>query len=119
MKFLLIFLGGGFGSVIRYAVSKYLNNADNCIPYGTLLVNIIGSFIIGTVIGLSLKDGIDNNQTLFFAVGFAGGFTTFSTFAFENATLIEDGNYVHLALYISASIILGVAAVFLGLSMAK
>ncbi len=120
MKLLLVFFGGGLGSVLRYLISKYLNNFETTIPYGTLFVNVIGSFIIGVVIALSLKSNvISQNQSLFFAVGFCGGFTTFSTFAFENNSFLKNGDYFSFALYTSVSIFLGVFAVMLGLFLMK
>lgn len=120
MKYLIIFLGGGFGSVLRYVISRYLNNFETNIPYGTLLVNIIGSFLIGIMIGLTLKNNLlTQNQTLFLAVGFCGGFTTFSTFAYENSNLIKNGDYFNLAIYLSSSIVFAILAVFLGLFVVK
>ena len=120
MKFVLVFLGGGFGSVLRYGISKYFNAFDAVIPYGTFLVNVLGSLLIGILLGLSLKSNVlSQNQTLFFAVGFCGGFTTFSTFAFENTKLIESGHYFSLVFYLLGSVILGILAVFSGLYLAK
>jgi len=120
MKFLLVFLGGGFGSVFRYVISKYLNNLESTIPYGTFMVNVFGSLLIGVILGLTLKNNLlSQNQTLFLAVGFCGGFTTFSSFAYENVELLKSGDYFNLALYLSGSILLGVLAVFLGLFLVK
>ncbi len=120
MKFLLIFLGGGLGSVLRYIMSKYLNNFESVIPFGTFVVNVVGSLIIGIILGLTYKNNvISQNQTLFFAVGFCGGFTTFSTFAFENSIFIKNGDYINFALYTSVSIFVGILAVFLGMFLVK
>ena len=120
MKFLLVFLGGGLGSVLRYVISRYLNAFETTIPYGTFLVNVLGSLIIGIFLGISLKNNIlSQNQTLFLTVGFCGGFTTFSTFALENTELLKSGDYFNLAFYLIGSIVLSVLAVFLGLFLVK
>jgi len=120
MKFLLVFIGGGFGSVLRYAIGRFMTNSNNGIPYATLLVNIIGSLLIGMILGLSLKNSFfSEQQTLLLATGFCGGFTTFSAFAFENSIFIKNGDYFNFALYTILSIILAVIAVFIGLFLVK
>ena len=91
---LIVFIGGGFGSVMRYIIGKYLNSPVTGIPYGTFAANIIGSFIIGIVLGLALKHNtLSNNTVLFIAVGFCGGFTTFSTFAYENHVFFKSWRF--------------------------
>ncbi|WP_397362151.1 fluoride efflux transporter CrcB [Olleya sp. R77988] len=116
----LVFIGGGFGSVLRFIIGKYLNNSENGIPYGTFLANILGSLLIGIILGLALKNNtLTNNQTLLLATGFCGGFTTFSTFAYENHVFLKSGDFTSFALYTIASFVLGFLAVFLGLWVAK
>ncbi len=89
-QFILVFLGGGIGSALRYFISKLLNNTPNSIPYGTFAVNILGSFLIGLILGYATKNqSLTHSQTLFLATGFCGGFTTFSSFAFENHTFLK------------------------------
>lgn len=115
-----IFLGGGLGSVLRFLVSKVLNTASFQLPLGTLAVNVIGSLLIGIILGISLKDSIFSNaQVLFLTVGLCGGFTTFSAFALENLTFLKNGDYLSFVLYTLASIILGILAVFFGFWIAK
>jgi len=117
---LIVFIGGGFGSVLRYIIGKYLNSPVTGIPYGTFAANIIGSFIIGIVLGLALKHNtLSNNTVLFIAVGFCGGFTTFSTFAYENHIFLKAGDFTSFALYTIGSFVVGFLAVFLGLYLVK
>lgn len=117
---LLVFLGGGLGSVFRYWIGLRLNNFESAIPYGTLLANVLGSLLIGVIFGYSAKSGIiSENHTLLLATGFCGGFTTFSTFAYENHLFIKSGDYFGMLPYLSISFILGIAAVFLGLYLGK
>ena len=116
----LVFLGGGTGSMLRFAIGKWLNSAESGIPYGTFAANIIGSLLIGIVLGLAAKnESLSTHQTLLLASGFCGGFTTFSTFAYEAHVFLKDGNFVHFSLYTIASFVLGFLAVFLGMHLVK
>ena len=117
---LLIFFGGGIGSVLRYIIGKWLNTAENAIPYGTFLVNILGSLIIGIVLGYAAKVANTSNTYVFLlATGFCGGFTTFSAFANENHILLRNGDYFSFLIYAFGSIILGLLAVFAGFYFSK
>jgi CrcB protein len=117
---LLVFLGGGLGSSLRYWIGKHLNNTETGIPYGTFAANIIGSLIIGIVLGMALKNNsLTSNTVIFIAVGFCGGFTTFSTFAYENHLFLKSGDFMSFAFYTIGSFILGFAAVFFGMWLVK
>ena len=119
-QLLLVFIGGGFGSVLRYLIGKYLNNPESGIPYGTFTANILGSLLIGIILGLAAKnDTLSQNQTLLLATGFCGGFTTFSTFAYENHVLLKSGDFTSFAIYTIASFIIGFLAVFFGIYLVK
>ncbi|WP_341217035.1 fluoride efflux transporter CrcB [uncultured Wocania sp.] len=119
-QLLLVFIGGGFGSVLRYAIGKYLNSPETGIPYGTFAANILGSLLIGIILGLAAKnDALSQNQTLLLATGFCGGFTTFSTFAYENHMFLKSGDFTSFAIYTIASFVIGFLAVFLGLFLVK
>jgi len=119
-QFILVFLGGGFGSILRYIISKNLNAYYSNFYLGTFLVNVIGCLIIGILIGLSLKNNyISENQTLLLASGFCGGFTTFSTFALESNILLKESSLLQTSLYMGLSVVIGVLAISLGLWICK
>ena len=112
-NFLLVGLGGGIGSMLRYATS--LMFTSRYFPYSTLAVNIVGSFVIGLVLGMSEKnEHFLSNWKLFLATGICGGFTTFSSFSAENLELLQTGKTVSALLYITASVVLGIIAVWFG-----
>ena len=114
-SFLLVFLGGGFGSGLRFLLSKTMSNYDKIIPLGTFTVNMLGCLMIGLVLGCAQKEiNISSNQTLLLASGFCGGFTTFSAFANENFNLIKSGELLNFSIYIISSLVVGVLFVSLG-----
>src|SRR5687768_10177537 len=91
-KLLIIGLGGAIGSVGRYLMVKLVDEKLNSVfPYGTMAVNILGSFLLGLIYMLALrKAGLTENGRLFLGVGFCGGFTTFSAFALDNFHLMQQ-----------------------------
>ena len=116
----LVFIGGGFGSVLRYIISRYLNNSESNFPLGTFTASILGSLLIGIIIGFAAKNNtLTQNQTLLLATGFCGGFTTFSTFAYENHVLFKSGDFTSFALYTFASFIIAFLAVFAGIYLSR
>ena len=121
MKYaLLVFLGGGIGSVLRYLVGKLFQGLLGTFPTGTMTVNVIGSLLIGILVGYGLKNGgLSEPQTLLLVTGFCGGFTTFSTFALENQTFLKTGDYTSFVIYTFGSLFLGISAVILGLFLSK
>lgn len=119
---LLVALGGGIGSALRYLTSRIVVKlvSGNLIFLGTFTANIIGSLLIGLLSGWMLINQPDNQTfRLFFIVGFCGGYTTFSTFAFENMRLIESNQWGLLTAYVLASVVLGVLAVWVGVRLAR
>jgi fluoride exporter len=119
-QLLFVFVGGGFGSVLRYLLSKCLNTSDTGFPYGTFAVNILGSLFIGIILGIAAKNQtLSQNSILLLATGFCGGFTTFSTFAYENHSFLKTGDFTSFAIYTIASFGVGFLAVFAGLYLAK
>ncbi len=117
---LLIFIGGGMGSVLRYLISSYFNSSETQLYLGTFLVNVLGCLLLGIVLGISLKNSwMSSETTLLLGAGFCGGFTTFSTFSVEMHSLLRVGNYGLFFGYTAASILMGILFVMLGLWLAK
>ena len=109
---LLVALGGAVGSVCRYLLSG-MNVASW--PWGTFAVNILGSLIIGLLVGLASKGIVSPEMKLLLITGFCGGFTTFSTFANESFSMMRAGDALQMALYVGASVVVGILAVWVGL----
>ena len=117
---LYVGIGGGIGSIFRFIVSRLVIRymSAEWTFAGTLAVNITGCFLIGILAGWMLAHQPDNQIfRLLFIVGFCGGYTTFSTFAFENLRLIETNQWGLFALYTLTSVILGLFAVWGGLKL--
>ncbi|SRR6266487_1002816 len=120
-NFLLVGLGGGIGSIARYLCQKWFNETyPHPFPWGTFVVNLAGCFLIGIIYAASEKGTVLSPQTrLLLITGLCGGFTTFSTFAFENMNLLRSGDIIYFLIYAVASVILGIAGVFGGMAVMK
>tara|TARA_X000001036_G_scaffold257515_1_gene239475 strand:+ start:290 stop:658 length:369 start_codon:yes stop_codon:yes gene_type:complete len=119
-SFLLVFLGGGLGSSLRYLVASAMNQYSKVLPLGTLTVNMLGCLLIGLILGYAQKENtLTSNQTLLLATGFCGGFTTFSAFANENLELLKNGEIFNFSVYTIGSVLVGILAVFFGFYLAN
>jgi len=118
---LLIGFAGFLGTIARYLSGQLIYQfLPVSFPYGTLIVNILGCFIIGLAYGWFEKENIYSNEwKLIFATGFCGGFTTFSAFSIENIQLLRDGQFGFALLYIFVSVVIGISATFGGVSLIK
>lgn len=118
---ILVGIGGLLGSVCRYLIASFfVKILPSPFPYGTFIVNIFGCFLIGLFYGLSKHyDWFNPALTLLLVTGYCGGFTTFSSFAYENINLLQTGNYLTFAIYSTASFVLGLLATFGGLTLIK
>jgi CrcB protein len=122
LKTLLLIGSGSFlGGIARYLTSRVVQNSfASAFPFGTMAVNLLGCLLIGLIFGISERTNMINDEwRIFLTVGFCGGFTTFSTFANENMTLLRDGNFFYFALYTGLSVFLGLVAVFFGNALTK
>ena len=119
--FLLVALGGAIGASLRHGVNlASLRLAGPAFPAGTLFVNIVGCFVMGVFVEiLARRFGASNEMRLFVATGVLGGFTTFSAFALDTAVLWERGASLQTFVYVALSVLGSIAAVFLGLWLAR
>ncbi len=115
---LLVGAGSFFGGIGRYLISLLMRSVGNGFPWGTFTVNILGSLIIGALWGITSRNA-NPVLSLFFMVGFCGGFTTFSTFSKESLMLLQTGNYTTFAIYATCSFVIGIVAVLSGLMITK
>lgn len=109
---ILVGIGGFIGTVLRYLIGLVPIKTDSVFPVKTLIINVVGAFVISMITALAAKNKSMNPQiVLMLKVGICGGFTTFSTFAFETSDLIQKGNMGVAACYVLGSVVLGVLAV--------
>jgi CrcB protein len=121
MGFLIVFLGGGLGSVLRHGVNlvsaRLLGTA---FPYHTLIINVTGSLVMGLIAGyLAFKGDASQHWRLFLMTGILGGYTTFSAFSLDAALLYERGAAGLAALYVLASVVLSIIGLFAGLAVMR
>jgi fluoride exporter len=118
---ILVGFGSCIGGIARYLSQLFVQkHYPSSLPWGTLSVNITGCFMIGIIYALADRGNILSPAIrLLLATGFCGGFTTFSSFAYENISLIRDGEFFYTSLYILLSVVVGLLAVYLGILIIK
>ena len=119
MPYLIVFLGAGIGGALRHGVNlgaaRFFGYG---FPFGTLIVNVVGSFLIGALAGyFLLKPGVQQEVRLFLTTGILGGFTTFSAFSLDAALLIERNAYGLAMGYVVGSVLASILALFVGLAL--
>jgi CrcB protein len=117
-----VMIGGAIGAGLRYAITLFfLQRFGPLVPYGTFAINVLGCFLVGVIIELARTRafGITPIVRLFATVGILGGFTTFSAFAYESVALIEGGYALISALYVGASVVVGLLAAYAGSMLAR
>jgi fluoride exporter len=121
MNYLLVFIGGGLGSSLRHTINvvcaRYLGTA---FPYHTFIINITGSIVMGLIAGyLAFKGEASQPWRLFLMTGILGGYTTFSAFSLDAATLYERGEIWLALFYVLGSVVLSIAGLFAGLALVR
>jgi CrcB protein len=117
---LLVGAGGFIGSVLRYLISYYFSiHSSSVFPFGTLIVNLLGSFVIGIIIGAFTTGHLSQNMRLLLATGVCGGFTTFSSFSYEFFSLLEHGHTGYAFTYAMVSLAGGLLFVWAGFLLGK
>jgi CrcB protein len=119
--FWAIAIGAAVGGVSRYYLSTAVQHRmGSTFPWGTLVINITGSVVLGFIMRYALSTpGVSVELRLLFTTGFCGGYTTFSTYSYETATLIEDGQLGRAGTYALASVLLALAGTFTGFALAR
>jgi CrcB protein len=121
MGYLIVFLGGGIGSAMRHGVNIAATRAlGSAFPYGILLINVSGSFVMGLVAAyFAFKGDASQDWRLFLTTGILGGYTTFSAFSLDAALLYERGEVGMAAVYVLLSVALSIGGLFAGLALVR
>lgn len=121
MTYLLVFIGGGLGSMLRYALTVAAGKTFGThFPWGTFLINITGSTVMGLIAGyLAFKGEASQPWRLFIMTGVLGGYTTFSAFSLDAAFLYERGEIALAVAYVLGSVLLAIAGLFAGLALVR
>ncbi len=119
-QIVLIFVGGGLGSLARFYIGKNLPNTQfHNFPVGTLAANILASFILGIFIGHEISSKLGFNFRAFIAIGFCGGFSTFSTFSADTLQLFQTNRYWEALMNVLLNVVLCILATFVGIYLSK
>ena len=119
-EFLLVMFGGAVGSGLRYGVGFLLPSSQGGFPWATLAVNVVGSFVLGMLIGSSLTSTpLSRHTTLLLGTGLCGGFTTYSAFAVESVLLAQEGHLTLVAVYVIATLICCAVAALAGVLFSR
>jgi CrcB protein len=121
MGYLIVFLGGGAGAALRHGMNLAAARAlGTAFPYGTLIINVTGSLVMGLIAGyFALKGDASQHWRLFLTTGILGGYTTFSAFSLDAALLYERGEVGLSALYVVASVVVSIIGLFAGLAIVR
>ena len=119
MQFILVFIGGGLGSLSRFGIAKMIAPYSENFPFATLTSNILSCILLGFLLYFSLRNQMNEAYRLLFMVGFCGAFSTFSTFSSETFQLFQNGDIVYGVLNIFGNTIICLLAIWLGFTLGK
>lgn len=121
VSYLIVFLGGGIGAALRHGVNRAaLAMLGAGFPFGTFMVNVTGSYLMGAIAALFLANGAGEHPVrLFLATGVLGGFTTFSAFSLDAGVMLQRGEWAMLGAYVIGSVLCSIAALFLGIASSR
>lgn len=120
LNFLMVFVGGGLGSLCRYGIGLWLpSSSEQAFPWATLVANISACIALGFLVGWMAKHPIQNHYKLLIGTGFCGGFSTFSTFSKETLALFQAQASLIAVLYLAISLFLGVLAIATGVWLSR
>lgn len=116
-----IAVGSAIGGVSRYLLGGFVQRVlESTFPVGTLLINLTGSFLLGAILRYGVETPTLSPEVRgFLTIGFCGGYTTFSTFSYETAALLEDGEWARAGMYVALSVVLSLVGTFLGFALAR
>ena len=119
INYLLVFLGGGFGSVCRYGIAQWLAPYKLHFPWSTIIANILACLVLGALVGMAVKNKVGEPLGFFLMVGFCGGFSTFSTFTNETFQLLATGDWEKALANVAVSLVVCLLSLFVGIKAAQ
>jgi CrcB protein len=114
MNWILVFLGGGFGSLLRYSISHFFHKETLSFPWPTFIANLLSCFLVGCFTACVAKYSLNENVKILFISGFCGGFSTFSALSYETLVLLQAGKIIQALTYTFLSISIGLSCIILG-----
>ena len=120
-QLLIVFIGGGMGTVMRFLIGKFLPYSGKGFPWNTFCANLVGCLLIGLLTGYFLRNNAENQSSLvlFATIGFCGGFTTFSAYSVDSLNLLNDDKIILFLLYSVLSSAIGILFCYIGMNIIK
>ncbi|MEO1257164.1 MAG: fluoride efflux transporter CrcB [Bacteroidota bacterium] len=119
LNYLLVFLGGGLGSICRFGIAQWLTPHKLHFPWATIIANVLACLVLGVLVGLSMKNKLGSPLSFFLMVGFCGGFSTFSTFTNETFQLMAVGDWEKALANVAVSLLVCLFSLFVGIKTAQ